>query len=450
MKRKLLKRELLAILAFALIAVLVTACKDDDEKPKTVPVLTTSPITDISTTSATGGGEITSNGNAAITATGLVYSSANGTPTIADSKTEETATNGSFSSALEGLTSGTIYHVRAYATNSVGTGYGNVMDFTTGNIAPSVTDVVVNGEVSVGDELTAAYVYNDPENDDEGATTFQWYRANDNTGTGELAISSATGLTYTLTSVDLTKFIRVGVTPKSSTGTATGVEIKSTLVGPVVETVTFTYNGESVTYGVITSSVTSKKWLDRNLGAQQVATATNDYEAYGDLFQWGRSADGHQIITWTGPLGSNATGVNGTTTTLATANDAGTNKFIIGTASGTQDWRDPINNNLWQGTNAINTPCPTGWHVPTAAEWEAEIGDGNFTGMGHLLLSATGYRDGAAGTFSGAGTYGYYVTSDAQFTDYGGRYEFNFNTGKASGTWTFRSEGNACRCIKDE
>ncbi|MDO5968527.1 hypothetical protein Q4Q35_01790, partial [Flavivirga aquimarina] len=47
----------------------------------------------------------------------------------------------------------------------------------------------------------------------------------------------------------------------------------------------------------ITSSATGKIWMDRNLGASQVATSSNDADAYGDLYQWGRAADGHESRT---------------------------------------------------------------------------------------------------------------------------------------------------------
>lgn len=82
--------------------------------------------------------------------------------------------------------------------------------------------------------------------------------------------------------------------------------------------ITFAYNGATVTYGVITSAVTGKKkWMDRNLGASRVATASNDRMAYGHLFQWGRPADGHQLVNYTSS--TNGAGVNGKTKTLATS-----------------------------------------------------------------------------------------------------------------------------------
>ena len=97
-------------------------------------------------------------------------------------------------------------------------------------------------------------------------------------------------------------------------------------------------------------------WLDRNLGASRVATSLTDSNAYGDLYQWGRLADGHEKRT------------SGTTTTLATTDTPGHGDFII--TSG--DWRNPQNNNLWQGADGINNPAPPGWRLPTEAELDAE------------------------------------------------------------------------------
>ena len=95
-----------------------------------VPVLTTTEITSITQTTATCGGIVTSDGGASVTARGVCWStSAN--PTTANSKTTDGTGTGAFTSSITGLTAGTIYYVRAYATNSVGTAYGNEISFVT-------------------------------------------------------------------------------------------------------------------------------------------------------------------------------------------------------------------------------------------------------------------------------------------------------------------------------
>ena len=118
--------------------------------------------------------------------------------------------------------------------------------------------------------------------------------------------------------------------------------------------VTFNYNGEEVYYGTVLSP-TGKCWLDRNLGANRKAIAYNDIQAYGDLYQWGRRDDGHQLRT------------SGTTDIRSTTDNPGHSNFIT-YSSFPYDWRNPQNNNLWQGVNGINNPCPQGWRIPTFTE----------------------------------------------------------------------------------
>lgn len=109
----------------------LVGCKNDEgvAAPKQeVPVLTTVAITSVTPNSAVSGGNISSDGGSAITARGVCWST-NPTPVIADNKTSNGTGTGSFVSNLTGLTENTTYYVRAYATNSAGTGYGNAVSF---------------------------------------------------------------------------------------------------------------------------------------------------------------------------------------------------------------------------------------------------------------------------------------------------------------------------------
>jgi uncharacterized protein (TIGR02145 family) len=98
--------------------------------PVDLPTITTSAISNITQTTATGGGNVTSDGGATVTARGVCWSTLPG-PTTSDSKTTDGTGLGSFTSSLSGLTINTPYYVRAYATNSQGTAYGNLVTFTT-------------------------------------------------------------------------------------------------------------------------------------------------------------------------------------------------------------------------------------------------------------------------------------------------------------------------------
>jgi uncharacterized protein (TIGR02145 family) len=104
--------------------------------PFTTPIISTNAITNISSSGAVSGGNITSNGETNITARGICWStSAN--PTISlTTKTVDGTSTGIFTSTMTGLTNNTTYYVRAYATNIVGTAYGAQQTFT---VLPSVT-----------------------------------------------------------------------------------------------------------------------------------------------------------------------------------------------------------------------------------------------------------------------------------------------------------------------
>ena len=90
--------------------------------------ITTTAISNITGLTATSGGNITADGGAAITARGVCWSTATG-PTIAGSKTTDGTGIGSYISSLTGLSPGTTYYLRTYATNSTTTTYGNEISF---------------------------------------------------------------------------------------------------------------------------------------------------------------------------------------------------------------------------------------------------------------------------------------------------------------------------------
>lgn len=117
-----------------LFAILLFACskKNDNNTTDSKPVLTTNPISSITNTTATTGGTIVSSSDV-VTSKGVCWST-NHNPTIDNSKTSDGSGLSDYSSTLIGLTANTTYYVRAYATNSSGTGYGNEISFTTTNI----------------------------------------------------------------------------------------------------------------------------------------------------------------------------------------------------------------------------------------------------------------------------------------------------------------------------
>lgn len=107
----------------------MNSCKQEKPKPS-LPVLTTIDVYSINQTTAISGGNITSDGGETIISGGACWS-VNQDPTIDDNKSIDITDSGVFTSSLTGLKSGTTYYVRAYATNLIGTGYGNEVSFTT-------------------------------------------------------------------------------------------------------------------------------------------------------------------------------------------------------------------------------------------------------------------------------------------------------------------------------
>jgi len=112
----------------------------------TAPSISTSSVTSISSTSATRGGSIISDGGAEVENRGVCWSTST-TPTISEDCTHDGTGTGIFSSTLTGLTPGTSYHVRAYATNNAGTSYGAEEDFSA--LIPDAADIAVTKSVNI-------------------------------------------------------------------------------------------------------------------------------------------------------------------------------------------------------------------------------------------------------------------------------------------------------------
>jgi hypothetical protein len=171
---------------------------------ETAPVVVTNTtITTNGLTTATWGGEITSNGGESLEQYGLCWNTT-GTPTITDSKTAELVkgANVLITGNMTGLTTGTKYYVRAYATNSVGTSYGSEYFFTT--LSPTLTlDALGAATYYAGDAValtwTSAGVTNvkiELYNGTSYSTLFASVAASDNGKSITIPAASAYGVGY--------------------------------------------------------------------------------------------------------------------------------------------------------------------------------------------------------------------------------------------------------------
>jgi uncharacterized protein (TIGR02145 family) len=193
----------------------------------------------------------------------------------------------------------------------------------------------------------------------------------------------------------------------------------------------------------VTNPTTGKIWMDRNLGASQVATSSTDANAYGDLYQWGRAADGHE---------SRTSATTSTNATSAVPNDGNAwDGFFITEGSSPYDWLTPQDDNLWQGVSGTNNPCPSGYRLPTEAEWEAERtswSSNNAAGAfaSPLKLPVAGARNGSNGSLGNVGSHGYYWSSTVDGTN--SRNLYFYSSYALMGSIS-RAIGLSVRCLKD-
>ncbi|NIF07306.1 T9SS type A sorting domain-containing protein [Chryseobacterium sp. Tr-659] len=213
--------------------------------------------------------------------------------------------------------------------------------------------------------------------------------------------------------------------------------------------VTFTYQGQQVSYTTVRGA-DGKVWLQQNLGSAQVATSMSDADSYGDLFQWGRWDDGHQLR-------------NSQTAALPTPNTpVGVAVAITGFVTGSPGWwADFTATDKWELSTPASAdryngvdPCKAigpDWKMPSQADWTALVGAESIvnpaTAYGsHLKLPAGGYRSSSSGDFTFVGQRGYFWSSDT--SSVGGKYLYVGTTLANPSSGAMRGQGASVRCIK--
>ncbi len=233
----------------------------------TAPTVSTNSISSIGSTSATGGGNITANGGATVTASGIVYSTSTN-PTLATGtvlSTSPVVSSGLYSLTMSGLTSNTTYYVRAYATNSAGTGYGSQVSFTTSanpdTQAPTPPTNLASSDVT----STTATLSWTASTDNVGVTGYNVYRNGSFIGT-------STGTSYNVTGLAASTTYSFYVTAYDAAGN----------VSAASNTLNVTTLPASVTYCSSKGNNVTYEWIDLvQLGTINNVTSAN--AGYGDF-----------------------------------------------------------------------------------------------------------------------------------------------------------------------
>ena len=407
-------------------------------KVDTLPNVQTDAAINIWCTKASLRGHVLQDGGSQVSQRGFVWGT-NPSPTMLDNLVTNGSDTGKFISSISGLTPGTSYFFRAFAVNSVGTSYGNEQHFTTSDTLATLGITLVD---SIKSYAAIAFGY---VNSDGGSSVSQRgvvWSTNPNPTLMDNYINCGSGIgPFSCNLIGLasnsTYYVRSYAI--NSSGTIYSNEVYfNTTSGPSYPpgTVFCTSNATAI---IEVTSASGKVWMDRNLGANRAATNSTDTLAAGDLYQWGRRADGHQCRS------------SGTTLTSSSIDQPLHNDFILSQSS-PSDWRIPQNPNLWQGVNGTNNPCPTGFRLPTGQEWYNETNfwsTNNAAGAFNnpLKLVLNGRRGGHTGNIHSTGSEGYYWSSSVfNNSDVDNLLILNITAAVITSS---RASGLAVRCIKN-
>lgn len=387
-----------------------------------LPTISTTSATNVTESTAVSGGNIISDGGSRVTARGVCWSKTI-YPTIIDSKTSDGLGIGTFSSNLTNLQSAT-YYIRAYASNSAGTSYGNQISFktlstptietitpsnlpsNTGSTATCGGNVTYDGGLNV---LSRGVCWNTT-----GQPTISNNKTVDGSGIGQYT-SNLTNLSY-----GTNYYIRAYAT--NNIGTSYGSELIFTTVLSPTDIDGNVYH---------TVKIGTQIWLVENLKVTHY-----------------RNGDPIPNIT------SNTAWIALTTGAYCQYNNSSSNATIYG------------NLYNWYCVNDVRNIAPVGWHVATQADWKklsaygsGALKESGFTHWNSPNTSATnstgftalpgGFRDYISGSFLWLNKIANWWLTEMSAPDYVGEWAINYNSTDIGVGSTGHAQGESVRCVKD-
>ena len=326
------------------------------------PTVTTAEITNIDWRSATGGGEVTDDGDATVTERGICWSTSHN-PEVTGSHANSGTGTGTFTINMTGLTAGTTYYVRAYAKNIAGVSYGEELSFAT--FDPFVPEVVTSAAIDVGYDraIIGGEVTSDGESD---VTERGVYWGTTSNPTTKLVIGSGTGVfSRQLTGLTDNTTYYYKAYAVNSVGESCGsvMSFTTTLAPPVVGAINgvFSVSASTIVYfsqgnlQYIGSAATPYwKFAENQWDYLGVTTGQNSSSQTvdRDLFCWGTSGYNHGAVCYQ-PWS--------TSTSYSDYYAYGNYQYNLYDQTGQADWGyNAINN----GGNTVNT-----WRTLTHEEW---------------------------------------------------------------------------------
>lgn len=421
------------------LSILSFSCSSEKEIAKTIPQLSTNNASNITLTTATSGGNITTDGGAPVTSRGIVWNTVTQPTVSLATKTTDGSGIGDFPSAITNLTPSTNYYARAYATNSVGTGYGNEITFTTGAVVlPTLTTTAVSG-ITTNSALSGGTI----TADGGAAITARgvvWSTTQNPTIT--LTTKTSDGLnigTYTSNITNLspntTYYLRAYAT--NSAGTNYGNEISLKTAAPPIISVT---DIDGNIYQTVT--ICNQVWTKTNLNVSKYRNG-DVIPQVTDPTQWRSLTTG----AWCYYNNDSANG--------------------------------PIYGKLynWYAINDSRGLAPTGYHIASVNEWDALstcLGGNTISGGKMKETGTTHWRSpntdatnfsGFTGLpggdrtpnqvfsfdFYGIGELGSWWTTNESNSTNGLVTGLTYNGGNFRPGWFYDSKnsGNSVRCVKD-